>query len=123
MKVGTDICNVARFLEKIDDEKFIKRIFTKCEQEHILQLGTKQGRAERMTGKFCAKEAVLKLLGTGLDKGIKWTEIEILPDNNGKPNVFLSGTAQKIQQSLHIKNIELSISHTDLQAIAVCVSN
>ena len=51
-----------------------------------------------MTGKFCAKEAVLKLLGTGLDKGIKWTEIEILPDNNGKPNVFLSGTAQKFNK-------------------------
>lgn len=121
MRIGTDICNVSRFLKNIDNESFVNRIFTKYERKHIFDLKTKQGRAERMAGKFCAKEAVLKLLGTGLDKGIKWQEIEILPDENGKPNVNFYGTAKNIKESLHIKQVEISISHSTEQAISVCV--
>ncbi len=123
MRVGTDICEVSRFADKVDDIKFLNRVFTKKERAHIETLNVKQARMERMAGKFCAKEAVLKLLGTGLDKGIKWLDIEILPDENGKPCVVFSGMALKIKENLKIKEIELSISHTATMAMAVCASN
>ncbi len=123
MRVGTDICEVKRFEEKINDIKFLNRVFTQKERAHIEDLALPQARAERMTGKFCAKESVLKLLGTGLDKGIKWLDIEILPNKNGKPCLKLYGMALKIKESLKIKEIEISISHTNTMAMAVCISN
>lgn len=123
MRVGTDICKVSKFINKIDDIKFLNRVFTKNEIDHIKTLNTKIGRAERIAGKFSAKEAMVKLLGTGIDKGVKWTDMEILPNENGKPCVFLSGTAKQIFEKLNLKNIDVSISHTDEQAIAVCIAN
>ncbi len=122
MKVGIDIVKVERFLDKINDGKFLSRVFTHAEREHIKEISTPQGQAERMAGKFCAKEAVSKMFGTGIDKGITWLDIEILPDSLGKPCLNLKGTAKKMAESLKLKNIDISISHTDKDAIAICVA-
>ena len=110
MKVGIDMVEVSRFFD------------TKKEREHIEQLSNQQARAERIAGKFAGKEAVVKMLGTGIDKGVKWTEIEILPNELGKPVVSFSGVTKEIAQSLKIKEMDISISHTRDNAVAICIA-
>ncbi len=122
MKVGIDIVEISRFLNKMNDSAFVTRIFTKREREHIAELNSVEGVAERMAGKFAAKEAVAKMLGTGLDKGIKWTDIEILPDPLGKPTLNLIGFASEYFDALKLKEVDISISHSGTQAIAICVA-
>ena len=122
MKVGIDIVEISRFLDKAHDNAFITRIFTKREREHIMELNSVEGIAERMAGKFASKEAVAKMLGTGIDKGIKWTDIEILPDTLGKPTLNLHGFAKEYFNALKLKEADISISHSNTQAIAICVA-
>lgn len=122
MRVGIDLVEVARFIEKIEDSAFLARVFTKAEREHIENLSSVAGRAERVAGKFAGKEAVVKMLGTGIDKGVKWAEIEILPNELGKPQVTFYGNTKKIVESLKVKDIDISISHTANNAVAICVA-
>lgn len=121
MRTGIDITKIARFSQKIDDEVFLKRIFTAKEVEHILSHHTKEGQIERMAGKFCAKEAVAKALGTGIGSGVKFFDIEILPNKAGGPEVFLHNYAEKIFSQMSEKEIAVSISHEDEYAVANCV--
>ncbi|MBQ7977996.1 MAG: holo-ACP synthase [Clostridia bacterium] len=122
MKVGIDMVEVSRFFDKCENVAFLSRVFTKKEREHIEQLSNQQARAERIAGKFAGKEAVVKMLGTGIDKGVKWTEIEILPNELGKPVVSFSGVTKEIAQSLKIKEMDISISHTHDNAVAICIA-
>ena len=123
MKVGIDSVDVGRFREKVNDKSFWKRIYTAREQAHINEFSNLAGVAERMAGKFAAKEAVSKMLGIGIDKGIKWTDIEILPNSLGKPTVNLTGFAKEQFSALKLKEIDISITHTAEFATAICVAN
>ena len=72
---------------------------------------------------FCAKESLLKALGIGIKNGIQLNEIEVNHDENGKPYYNLSENAKKILNDFDISEIDLSISHTDSIATAICVMN
>lgn len=122
MKVGIDLVEVARFEDKVSDVAFLARVFTKREREHIEDMSSVAGRTERIAGKFACKEAVVKMLGTGIDKGVKWAEIEILPNELGKPVVHFYGNTQKFVESLKLKEIDISISHTATLATAICIA-
>jgi holo-[acyl-carrier protein] synthase len=74
--------------------------------------------AARLSGRFAAKEAVLKALGTGLRAGINWTEVETLPDALGRPIVTLHGEAARRAAQLGITTVLVSISHTGDYAVA-----
>ena len=121
MKVGTDIVEVCRFFDKIDNQKFVSRLFSKREIEHIFLLKNPQNISERMAGKFACKEAFLKALGIGISKGISLFEIEILPDKLGAPHIFLTGKTKEIFDKLEETNIEISISHTKDFAQSICI--
>lgn len=121
MKVGNDLVEVERFYKLLSNESFIKRVFTDKEMQHINSFNDEQKKAERMAGKYAGKEAVAKVIGFGIAKGVSFNEIEILPNNDGKPQVSLSGKTKVIFNSLDEKNIEISISNTKNLASAVCI--
>lgn len=121
MKIGTDIVEICRFLEKINDEKFVNRFFSKREIEHIFEYKNPKKQAERMAGKFAGKEAVLKAFGVGISNDISLFEIEILPNNLQAPTVELSGKSKEIFDKMQESRIEISISHTDKIAQSTCI--
>lgn len=117
--VGTDILElnrVERILAREQSERFLQRILTRSE----LELFRKNGRASFAGGRFAAKEAVVKALGTGIGKQVGFLDIEILPDPNGRPNCELSVQAK---ERLRLDNpvIHLSISHSQSYVTAMAV--
>jgi len=75
----------------------------------------------RIAGRIAAKEAVMKVLGEGWPK-ISWTDIEISPDEKGRPCVLLTGKALSIARSLHVGQVQVSITHDGDLALAVAVA-
>lgn len=112
--IGIDIADVKR-IEKIANEAFLSRIFCDSERAYIV---SRHNSPQTITGLFCAKEAVVKALGTGFGNGISFKQIEITHSQLGQPLVTLSGEAAKVLSKLGEK-INLSISHTDTQAVAI----
>jgi len=118
--IGIDIIDIDR-VKRIADEygdDMITRIFTEDEIEYCK---SKANHEINFAGRFAAKEAFLKALGSGLRSGINWSDIEILRDEFGKPVLFLSGTAKKHTEKLRVVGAHLSISHTAEYAVAVVV--
>ena len=121
MKIGNDIVEVKRFFELVSNKRFLERVFTESEQKHIMQAKDKQKQAERMAGKFAAKEAVAKALGFGICDGVEWCKIEILPNELGAPVVTLYENTKEVFSKLQASQIEVSISNTTTFATAVCI--
>ncbi len=115
--VGIDIVEIPRIQELIHryGERFLRRVFTDPE---IRYCAAKARSANSYSARFAAKEAVFKATGLGMDKGMKWRDIEIVNDVHGKPSIRLSGVASQL---LANKSIHLSLSHTDTLAIAMVV--
>lgn len=114
MGIGIDIMEIERIDKAIKNEKFKNRVFTQEEIDYFNLRGDKPCHA---AGNFAAKEAVLKVLGTGLS-GIAWKDVEVLREKSGKPYVILHGNAKSIADAAGIKNIFISISHSRDLAVA-----
>lgn len=115
--LGSDIIEVERIEAAIAKHgaPFLDRLFTLAEQEYCNRF---RDSARHYAGRFAAKEAIVKALGTGFREGIGWLDIEILNDAAGKPQVKLSPSAEAIFGS---RKIELSISHCKAYAMAVAI--
>ena len=118
MKVGIDILEVERIIKFVQDESFLSKNFTQYEMDYI---NSKKYKEQTLSGLFCAKEAFLKALGIGLKNGIDLKEIEINHKEFGKPYYKLSDNAKQIVDNFEITEIDLSISHTNNIATAICV--
>lgn len=118
---GIDLVDFRRIekMIKTHGSRFLNRVFTKNEQEYAAKMKTK---IEKLAGRFAAKEAVLKLLGTGWRGKIKWTDIEVVNNPLGQPIVQLTGEVQKIAKKMNIIQISISITHTANFAIASAVA-
>ena len=118
---GIDLVDFPRIQEMIDrhGERFLDRIFTKTEQAYARN--NKNG-VEKLAGRFAAKEAILKLVGTGWRGKIAWTDIEVTNNAVGQPEVNLTGEVKAIAGRLGIKQISVSITHTANFAIASAVA-
>ena len=118
---GIDLVDFPRIEEMVKrhGERFVNRIFTAAEQAY--SQASKNG-TEKLAGRFAAKEAILKLMGTGWRGKIAWTDIEIVNSPTGQPEVKLSGEVEKIAKKLGIKHISVSITHTGNFAIASAVA-
>jgi len=118
---GIDLVDFPRIedMVKRHDGRFLDRIFTSAEQAYAK--GNKN-EMEKLAGRFAAKEAVLKLLGTGWRGKIAWTDIEIINNPAGQPQVTVRGEVEKIAEQLGIKQISVSITHTANFAIASAVA-
>ena len=117
---GVDMVACGRLGEAIErhGDRFLHRVFTPAELDYCRD---KRRRIEHLAGRFAAKEAVLKLLGTGWQNGISWTEIEILNLPSGQPQVRLSGQCRQVADKAGLTEIHVSISHIATHAIASAV--
>ena len=111
--VGVDIIEIARIEKAIArwEERFLQRVYTDAELKLCRQ------KPSRLAARFASKEAVMKLLGTGV-KGVCWKDIETLSQPSGKPLVNLYGGAQTEAERLGLKEIAISLSHSKEYAIA-----
>jgi holo-[acyl-carrier protein] synthase len=118
---GIDLVDFPRIEEmaKQHGRRFLDRVFTASEQAYA---DANKNRMEKLAGRFAAKEAILKLMGTGWRGKIAWTDIEIVNNPSGQPKVNLSGEVEKIAKRLGIKHISVSITHTANFAIASAVA-
>lgn len=118
---GIDLVDCPRIEAMIErhGERFIQRVFTEAEQAYA---EANKNEIEKLAGRFAAKEAVLKLMGTGWRGKIAWTDVEIVNNSTGQPEVVLRGEVERIARKLGIKHISVSITHTANFAIASAVA-
>ena len=118
---GIDIVETSRIRQLLDEhgQRFLDRCFTRLEQEYCSRSAKRQ--VEHLAGRFAAKEAVLKVLGTGWRGGIAWTDIEIRSESSGQPNIALSGECLRVATELGITDWFLSISHIETHATASAI--
>jgi holo-[acyl-carrier protein] synthase len=118
---GIDIIETARIRRSVEEhgERFLDRVFTPAEQQYCARNVKRY--FEHLAGRFAAKEAVLKVLGTGWRGGIAWTDVEVLPEPSGQPKVTLSGECLRIARDLGISRWHISISHIETHATASAI--
>ena len=118
MQLGTDIIEIQRIKKGMDRHpSFCSRILTPKENECC------QGRKDQsafVAGRFAAKEAIVKCLGLGL-RGFSWQDMEILPDELGKPCLELSPRLAAIASQRGVGRVQVSISHSRDYALAVAL--
>ena len=116
--IGIDIVETSRIEKMIGDhsQRFLHRIFTKEEQIS----GQKRKNASQFfAGRWAVKEAFAKALGSGIGEECQWLEIEVLNDQNGKPEVALIGKTKAHIKKRKITSIQVSISHEKRYACSV----
>lgn len=115
--MGIDVAEVGRIQAVIESQKerFLRRVYTPDEIAYCEQFKNK---FERYAGRFAAKEAAMKALGTGWSRGVRWVDVEVVRQRGGRPTLSLKGEAQKIADALGATHIALSITHTSEQAFA-----
>ncbi|MBM4089053.1 MAG: holo-[acyl-carrier-protein] synthase [Planctomycetes bacterium] len=119
--IGTDIVEclrIARMIEK-HGELFLTRVYTAREIEYC---SARKAATQHYAGRWAAKEAVLKALGTGLARSIRWRDLEIRNDRAGKPTVALAGEARELCEQLGIGQMVVSISHCRSHATAFAIA-
>jgi holo-[acyl-carrier protein] synthase len=114
VEVGVDAIEIERIaaaLEKFG-QRFLNRIYTQKERDRY------GDRPAELAARFAAKEAVMKVLGTGV-RGIRWRDIEVMPNRRGKPIVQLHETAAKRARLLGFRHVAISLTHSRNDSIAV----
>ena len=117
LTTGVDIIEIHRIKQVLDryGERFLNRLFTPNEIDYC------RGRAPNLAGRFAAKEATMKALGTGV-RGVSWKDIEVVRADSGAPSVKLYGRAENRSERLHVVEISVSISHSREYAVAFVVA-
>ena len=108
---GVDLAEVGRIREAIEryGDRFIRRIYTDAE---IAYVERKANKFERYAGRFAAKEAGMKAIGTGWKRGVRWQDFEVSNLPSGRPILRLHGEAALIAGKMGVTSISLSITHT-----------
>ena len=114
--IGIDLVEIHRMKQAIERPAFIKRVFTTDEETYCIGRGRQS--AASYAARFAAKEAVMKALGTGLSGGGTWQDIEVLPDELGKPVMSLTGFFGDLARELGVTRIHVSLSHAQDYATA-----
>jgi holo-[acyl-carrier protein] synthase len=111
---GIDVIEIERIAGSLNrfGERFLHRVYTDAEIAYC------RGRAQSLAGRFAAKEATSKALGTGIRR-LRWRDIEILPDPRGKPHIYLHGKAAEIARRQGLEHFEVSITHSRTDAVVV----
>jgi holo-[acyl-carrier protein] synthase len=116
---GIDIIETNRVAEKIARELgFREYVFSENE---IAYCESKTNKAEHYAARFAAKEAFLKALGTGFPGGLNLNEIEIMPNDAGKPEIYFKASSLQAMQQYAVGKIHLSMSHLTQFACAMVV--
>jgi holo-[acyl-carrier protein] synthase len=115
--VGVDIIEIARIerVLKLYGDRFLNRVYTERERERY------RNRVQELAARFAAKEATSKALGTGI-VGIRWREMEVLPNRRGKPVLVLHGRAAERAEQLGLTDFSVSLTHSRTDAMAFVVA-
>ena len=116
MGIGIDIVEVNR-IEQMDEEheQFLTRVFTERE---ITYCTKKKNKYQHFAARFAAKESVLKALGVGWGRDIKWTDVEVVNDPLGRPQINAYGGVKKLMEQKGVVEILVSLSHVSHYAVA-----
>jgi holo-[acyl-carrier protein] synthase len=119
--IGTDITECLRIARMIErhGEQFMNRVYT---DEEIRYCQNRREATQHFTGRWAAKEAVLKALGIGSRRGIAWRDIEIRNEPGGRPVVAVRGGIKDVVQRLGVAQIFVSISHCRTHATAYAIA-
>jgi holo-[acyl-carrier protein] synthase len=122
LSTGVDILHVPRMEQAV--ARYGQRLLDRCFSQ--AEIASCYGHASEFAVRYAAKEAVSKALGVGLRvmarNGIKFHEVEILPDRYGKPHVHLHGWAAQRAQELGLKEWAVSLTHEKEYAVAFVVA-
>jgi holo-[acyl-carrier protein] synthase len=118
---GIDIVETSRIRRMVEEHgaHFLDRVYTPSEQAYCARNPKRY--VEHLAGRFAAKEAVLKVIGTGWRGGIAWTDIEIRSEPSGQPVIHLTGECQRIATEQGIITWHVSISHIETHATASAI--
>jgi holo-[acyl-carrier protein] synthase len=121
VSLGLDLAQIDRLEAAVErrGERMLTRLFTDGERAYC------ERRREKMThyaGRFAVKEAVMKVLGTGWTRGVRWRDIEVVRQPGSAPELVLHGVAQKIARDRGIAKIHITITHDAGLAAAVAVA-
>jgi len=119
--IGTDIVECPRIAGMIEryGELFLQRVYTDVE---IRYCQSRKQAIQHFAGRWAAKEAILKALGSGWRRGIAWTDIEIRNNTHGQPAVSLRAGARDVADKRKIFEILVSISHCRTYATAYALA-
>jgi holo-[acyl-carrier protein] synthase len=119
--IGTDIVECLRIAQMIErhGELFIDRVYTAHEIEYCR---SRKQATQHFAGRWAAKEAVLKAIGTGWRRGISWRDIEVRNGDGGKPTIAVRGGAFEAIEQAGIGEILITISHCRSHATAFAVA-
>jgi holo-[acyl-carrier protein] synthase len=118
--LGIDLVQVDRVAAVLArrGERFVDRVYTASEREYCERRG---GRPAHWASRFAAKEAVMKVLGTGWARGVRWRDIEVVRAPGGPPGIELHGVAREHAERLGIRRMSLAITHDAGVAAVVAV--
>lgn len=119
--LGTDIVEIVRIGQMIErhGELFLQRVYT---EQEIKYCQRHKEAIQHYAGRWAAKEAAMKALGTGFTKGVGWTDIEVLNRQSGAPHVQLGGGAARFAEKKGIDQILITISHCKAYATATAIA-
>ncbi|MBI4903473.1 MAG: holo-ACP synthase [Acidobacteria bacterium] len=117
---GVDLADVRRIREAIEryGRRFVERVFTAGE---IAYVESKANKYERYAARFAAKEAGMKAIGTGWDRGTGWHDFEVVNLPSGQPRLELHGKAGEIVKQMGVQRVHLSLTHTAENGMAFVV--
>jgi holo-[acyl-carrier protein] synthase len=117
---GIDLTEIGRIQKSMDryGERFLARVYTASERAYCLR---KRNSAESFAARFAAKEAGAKALGTGINYGVNWLEIEVVREPSVRPTLQFHGRAAEFAARLGAVHAALSITHTNDLAMASVV--
>lgn len=119
MLVGIDVLDVVRMEKFVQNEHFLEKYFTPYEIEYVAK---NNRQTLSLAGIFSAKEAFLKALGIGIGGGINLNDIEVRHEESGKPYLqVISSKGQIMLKTMNVTDIQISISHSDEMATAICM--
>lgn len=117
--LGVDVVEVARIREALENQpRMVQRVFTEEEANYCTE---RKAQFQHFAGRFAAKEAALKALGTGWAEGIRWRDVEVTADSTGRPDIRFHAKALEIFNSKQAASAWLTISHASEYAVAVVV--
>lgn len=119
--IGTDIVENLRIAQMIErhGELFLRRVYTPHEIEYCR---VRKASTQHYAGRWAAKEAVLKAIGTGWSRGIRWLDVEVRNEDGGPPRVTLRGGALQVSRQAGVAEILISIAYCRSHAVAYALA-
>jgi holo-[acyl-carrier protein] synthase len=117
--IGIDIVEVGRIEKALQGgDEMANRVFTENE---LAYCKARRNQYQHFAGRFAAKEAALKALGTGWQEGIRWKDVEVVPGDLGQPRLNFQGKAKEILEAAGAKQAQVTITHASDYAVAAVV--